>query len=140
MDVHIRDVRSYTKLVGEGVTLIGNEMVRILEHVLPSRFGGSALDYQLIEEEDEHGLTRLSLLVSPRVGTIAEQDVIGELHRALRESSAAGGVASAQWRQSDSIRIRREEPVWTSRGKLMPLHIEKYAQRPAASASSAREA
>src|SRR5262249_39283040 len=48
---HLRDIRSFHKLTGEGVTLIGSQMVRILEDVLPAKFGGSPLDYQLIEEE-----------------------------------------------------------------------------------------
>lgn len=141
LDIHLRDIRSYTKLVGEGVTLVGNEMVHILEHVLPARFGGSSLDYQLLEEEDEHHLTRLFLLISPRVAIEDEGKVIAALHSALRDSSAAAGVASAVWRQADSIRVRRAEPVWTSRGKLMPLHIAKYgAQRARDSASSAADA
>ena len=38
-----------------------------MERVLPARFGGSPLDYQLMEEEDERGFTRLSLLVSPKL-------------------------------------------------------------------------
>ncbi len=32
-----------------------------------ARFSGTPLDYQLREEEDESGFTRLNLLVSPRV-------------------------------------------------------------------------
>ena len=49
---HLRQIRSYSKLVGEGVTLIGNEMGRILsQEVLPARFGGSALDYQLVNRK-----------------------------------------------------------------------------------------
>jgi hypothetical protein len=35
-----------------GVTLIGNELLRILEEVLPARFGGTPLDYQMMEQED----------------------------------------------------------------------------------------
>ena len=50
---HLRHVRSFSKLTGEGITLVGSDMVRILEEVLPARFGGSPLDYQLLEEEDD---------------------------------------------------------------------------------------
>jgi hypothetical protein len=127
LDVHLRDVRSYSKLVGEGVTLIGNEMVHILEHALPSRFGGSALDYQLSEEEDEQRLTRISLIISPRLNIESEGEVIEFLHNALRASSPAAGAASAVWKQAGTIRVRRREPVWTGRGKLLPLHVERPA-------------
>jgi len=133
LDVHIREIRSYTKLVGEGVTLVGNEMVRILEEFLPARFGGSPLDYQILEEEDENHLTRVFLIVSPRVSIPDEQAVVAALHEALDKSSASAGVASAVWRQAGSIRVRRAEPVWTARGKLMPLHISRYAPAPPSS-------
>ena len=45
-------IRSYSKLLGEGVTLFASDLVRIVEEVLPARFGGSPLDYQMAEEED----------------------------------------------------------------------------------------
>lgn len=122
---HLREIRSYSKLLGEGVTLIGNEMVHILEHVLPARFGGSALDYQLSEEEDEQGLTRLYLVISPRVTIRADTEVIETLHAALRSSSPAAGVASTVWKQAQTIRVKRAEPAWTARGKMMPLHIQR---------------
>jgi hypothetical protein len=128
LDVHVRNIRSYSKLVGEGVTLVGNEMVRILEEDLPSRFGGSPLDYQLLEEEDENHLTRLFLVVSPHVAVSDEQALISALHDALARSSASAGLASAVWKQAESIRVRRAEPVWTARGKMMPLHISRYAR------------
>jgi hypothetical protein len=124
---HLRDIKSYSKLVGEGVTLIGNDMIDILERVLPARFGGSALDYQMVEEEDENHLTRLFLLVSPRLDIPEESDVLEALHTALSNSSAAADSASALWRQAGSIQIRRREPLRTARGKIMPLHIGSSA-------------
>jgi hypothetical protein len=141
MTIHLREITSYTKLVGEGVTLVGNEMIRILEEFLPNRFGGTPLDYQLVEAEDEQHLTRLYLTISPRVKIDDEHMVVEAVHDALTASSAAAGVASVLWKQGGTIRIRRAEPVWTARGKLMPLHIERYsAQRDRRSASSAAEA
>ena len=44
-DEHLLEVRSYRKLTGEGVTLVQTEAVRVLEEVLPGRFGGSPVDY-----------------------------------------------------------------------------------------------
>lgn len=122
--VHLHDIRSYSKLLGEGVTLIGNDMLHILEHVLPARFGGTALDYQLSEEEDEESLTRLYLVVSPRVVVRDEGELVESLLEALRASSPAAGVAGTVWRQAQTIRVKRAEPAWTARGKLLPLHIQ----------------
>jgi hypothetical protein len=115
---HLRDIRSYTKLTGEGVTLVGTEMLDVLETSLPRRFGGTPLDYQIQEEESEEGLTRLVLRVSPRLGSIDEQAVVRALAEGLQRSSQAGGYAGAIWAQADSFRVRREEPVWAATGKL----------------------
>ena len=121
---HLRDIRSYSKLVGEGVTLIGNEMLRVLESVLPARFGGTPLDYQLSEEEDDKGFTRLFLCISPRVQIKDERDVTDVVLRSLSESSAMADAARTVWQQARSLQIRRAEPVWTARGKLLPLRVQ----------------
>jgi len=120
---HLRGIRSFRKLTGEGVTLIGSEMISILEEVLPTRFGGSPLDYQLLEEEDDQGFTRLSLLISPRVGSVNEQSVIDTVLEFLRRSSVSANLARAIWSQTKTLRVKRMEPIWTARGKLMPLHL-----------------
>ena len=120
---HLRDIRSYSKLVGEGVTLMGNEMLRILEQTLPARFGGSALDYQLTEQEDAQGLTRLCLTISPKVRIADESEVISVMLNALRESSPMADGARTLWQQAQTIQIKRQEPVWTGY-KLQPLRIQ----------------
>jgi hypothetical protein len=126
---HLREIRSFSKLTGEGVTLVGSEMVRILEEVLPGRFGGSALDYQLMEEEDEKGFTRLSLLVNPSLALVDERAVIEAVLEAMAKSSVGADSASAIWKQANALRIKREKPVWTARGKLMPLHLANRSKR-----------
>jgi hypothetical protein len=125
---HLHTIRSYSKLVGEGVTLIGNEMLSILEQVLPGRFGGSALDYQLLEQEDERGLTRLYVVVSPRLEIADEGEIIQVVLEALRRSSPMADAARNVWTQAETLQVRRMEPVWTTRGKLLPLHIQRSQQ------------
>src|SRR5262249_6254130 len=94
------------------------------DSVLPARLGGSALDYQLSEEEDETGLTRLFLYISPRIQIADENAVTDLVLRSLSESSAMGDAARALWQQARSLRIKRAEPVWTERGKLLPLRVQ----------------
>ncbi len=122
---HLHDIRSYSKLVGEGVTLIGNEMLKILEEQLPARFGGSPLDYQMMEREDEKGFTRLVLLIHPRVVIQDENAVIPFVLNALRESSPGADAARAVWQRTNTLQLERREPIITSRGKLLPLHIQR---------------
>ena len=125
---HLHQIRSYSKLVGEGVTLIGNEMVRILEEVLPTRFGGTPLDYQMTEQEDAQGLTRLVLLISPRIEIRAETEVIQTILEALSRSSPIAATVRPVWQQAQTLQVQRREPVATARGKLLPLHIQRNSQ------------
>jgi hypothetical protein len=121
---HLRQIQSYSKLTGEGATLIGTEMVRILEELLPARFGGSPLDYQMMEEEDQRGLTRLSLVISPGVQIANEAEVVEFVLSALRRSSPMADAARTIWQHAGTIQVKRMEPVWTGRGKLLPLHLQ----------------
>jgi hypothetical protein len=120
---HIREIRSYSKLTGEGVTLIGNEVASVIEEVLPARFGGTPLDYQLVEQEDEQGFTRLYLFVSPRLAIPDEVQVIAVVLEALSESSPMADAARSVWQHTGALRVKRMEPVLTERGKHFPLRL-----------------
>jgi hypothetical protein len=122
---HLREIRSYSKVTGEGVTLVGTEMLQILNYALPSRFGGSPLDYQLMEAEDEKGFTRLYLIVSPRVEIADEPALVSYVLERLSASSSMADAARVLWQHAQTIQIKRMEPVWTERGKLLPLHIPR---------------
>jgi hypothetical protein len=122
---HVRDIRSFRKLTGEGVTLVGSDILHILEEVLPARFGGGPLDYQLHEEEDRDGFTRLSLIVSPRLGPLDESAVITTVLEAMTGQGFGADAARKIWSQAGTLRVSRTEPVLTGRGKLMPLHVTK---------------
>lgn len=121
--IHIRKVRSFRKLVGEGVTLIGSDMIRILEEVLPARFGGSPLDYQLVEDEDDKGFTRLSLHIHPAVEIQDESLVVAEMMEALGQTSVAADMARAYWAAAHAFRVVRQAPTVSARGKQTPLRV-----------------
>jgi hypothetical protein len=124
---HLREVRSYSKLTGEGVTLIGDDMIHILETILPARFGGTPFDYQLVEDEDEQGFTRLSVRVSPRVALQDERAVIDCVLDGLRRASPATDAARLTWQNAQTLRVSRGEPVWTGR-KYSPLYMPRRYQ------------
>lgn len=123
--VHIRDIRSFRKLTGEGMTLVGSDIERVLDDFLPARFGGSALDYQFAEEEDASGFTRIILRVAPGVFVPDEPQVVEFVLSSLRRLGGAAAVAESAWRQAGTLRIRREVPVMTARGKLLPLDMKR---------------
>ena len=124
---HICNIRGFDKLTAEGMTLVGTDVVRILEEVLPMRYGCSSTDFQLVEEEDEKGQTRLTVLASPSAGPIDEADIV----RTILEGLPRGGITPAMWSIAGTIRLRRGYPETTQRGKLLPLHISKGRQRQA---------
>ena len=118
---HIRHIRSFAKLTAEGMTVAGTAMVRILEDVLPARFGGAALDYQLQEGEDEEGFTRYYIVVHPRVHLDEEQAVLQAVWEGLRQTGPGEHVSQSMWQQAQTFRIKRAEPIWAGGGKFQPL-------------------
>jgi len=118
---HIRQVRSYRKLTGEGMSLVGSDMVRVLEEVLPRVHGGTPLDYQLAQEEDGRGFTRLVLLVHPRLELADEGAVAATVLAELGRGDDAAELARAVWQQAGTLVVRREAPRCSPMGKFMPL-------------------
>ncbi|HWO43954.1 MAG TPA: hypothetical protein VNO43_19350 [Candidatus Eisenbacteria bacterium] len=131
---HLRQIRSFSKFAGEGVTLIGGETIRILEEVLPARFGGGPLDYQLLEEEDDRGFTRLSLVDNPSVAIVRDQDVVECVLAAIKEH-AEDEMIPAIWKQAERLRIKRIPPLLTERGKMIPLRRLLHPSRSTATAA-----
>ena len=125
LHLHVRDVRSYKKLTAEGVTLVGSDLERVLESELPERFGGSPLDYQLVEEEDAEGFTRICLRISPSVAIADEDAVVAALREGLRRASISADLAFRLWNQSGAIRVDRVAPPMSVRGKLFPIQSSR---------------
>lgn len=123
-NTHIHHIRSYAKLTGVGMTIINTDLVRILEEVLPQKYGGSAADYQLLEQEDNEGRTRLNLIISPGVGTIAEDEVVATILEELRRLPQGGKLAAGVWEQEKTLSIKRMNPISNS-GKVMTLQLSK---------------
>ncbi len=123
-DKHLRNIRSFAKLTGNGVSIIGSDFDRILEEVLPRKYGGTATDYQLLEEEDNRGQTRLSLIISPSVGTVDDNEVISTVLSEFSKVESYGGMTASLWSQAEALRVRRMYPI-QRRGKIMTLEIAK---------------
>jgi phenylacetate-coenzyme A ligase PaaK-like adenylate-forming protein len=121
LDRHLWQIRSYEKLTSEGVTFLGTELYRLLEEVLPATLGGDPNDYQLVEQEQE-GVTRVSLLISPHVGAVDDTRAINTVLSHLRRYPG-GEVMANEWKQARTLRVIRQQPHDTSAGKILPLHI-----------------
>ncbi len=119
---HLNTIRSFEKLTAGGMTFLDSNLIRILEEVLPLRFGGGPTDYQLVEEEGADGRPSVRLLVHPRV-SLVDLDAVGE---AFLEGIAAGAgadrVMGMVWRDSKLLSVEQREPFATASGKILYLH------------------
>jgi hypothetical protein len=122
----LAEIHSFEKLTGMGMTFAAAEVIPILEHLLPARFGGDATDYQLVEEETGGGGVRLRLLVHPRLGEIDEAAVAEGFLLALAEVSPARRMMTAVWRNGGMVHIERLAPLTAASGKIM--HFRRAAK------------
>jgi hypothetical protein len=125
LTLHLHHIRSYEKFTSEGMNYFYGDLYEFLERTLPVEFGGGPGDYQLVEEEDENGQTRLTLRVHPQVGAIDEQKVLHRLRDELARGSWANEFRTRVWERAGTLRVRREAPYASARGKILPLHISR---------------
>jgi hypothetical protein len=115
---HVEEIRSFEKLTPEGDTLLGSRLISLLEEILPARFGGDPTDYQMLEQENREGFTRLTVMVHPRLGRIDEGSLLDCVWSTLR-----AGNTSILLTKAGTIAVRRAVPIVSGGvGKLLPLH------------------
>jgi hypothetical protein len=121
-------IRSFEKLTAGGMTFLDRDVIRILEEVLPSRFGGRPGDYQLVEGEDERGGARLELIVAPALGPLDEEAIRQAFLQAVGAGDGARQVVSLDWREAGLVRVRRQAPKTNSAGKI--FHVVPNGRKP----------
>ncbi len=94
-----------------------------MSYTLAITEGGGPGDYQLVEEEDPSGQTRLTLLVHPELGELDEQRLLTALQDGLAQGSRDNRFMAKVWQVAGTLRVRREAPHASLRGKILPLHI-----------------
>jgi hypothetical protein len=134
LTTHLSQVRSFEKLTSEGISFTQTNLAPILEKVLPSRFGGTAADYQLVEEEGQHGIARLLMVVSPRVGSVNEDQLRQTFLEELGRDGALEKMNAKMWQRVGTLEVSRQEPIATAAGKVLPFYLLRSGQ----SASNSR--
>lgn len=125
LGLHLHNIRSFEKFTSEGMNYFYGDLFELLEKSLPAEFGGGPGDYQLTEEEDANGQTRLSLIVHPVVGELDEAKLLSRLQESLGQRSRADLFQTKVWQAAGTIRIRRAAPYASPRGKILPLHLTR---------------
>jgi hypothetical protein len=119
---HLHTIQSFEKLTAGGMTFLDTDVVRVLEEVLPARFGGAPTHYQLLEEHGDVGQPPLRLLVDPSVGPLALDAVAETFLAAVGVGSGAERVMGLAWRDARLLRVERRPPLATPSGKILHLH------------------
>jgi hypothetical protein len=114
----IHHVGSHEKFTSEGLNYDFSSLFNFVEEMLPREFGGGIGDYQILEEEDDEGRTYLTLLAHPQVGALDE----GSLRSRLVEELAKPSKGTARlWQSRETVRVRRDVPLGSTRGKVLPM-------------------
>ncbi|MDA1311714.1 MAG: hypothetical protein O2968_00115 [Acidobacteria bacterium] len=123
----VNKIFSYGKLTGQGTTLVGGDILNILEKILPERFGGVPTDYQLVEKEGSFQ-TEIELRVHPRLGLTCEEDVKRVFLHNLKKVWG-GSMTERHWTRTEGVRVVFAEPFLVGSRKVLPLHLLGTAEQ-----------
>lgn len=120
-DVRIHTIRSFRKITAWGITIAIADIYRVLEETLPRILGGTLQDYQLVEEQDENGLSSLRLLVGHRVGPVTDERLREVFLKEVSKMRPFYGFMTNLVSDAGALRIERREPIATNHGKVLPV-------------------
>ena len=125
LSLHIHGIRSHEKLTSEGNHFLGSDLIALVDEVLPARFGGGPTDYQLVEEE-VGGLTKVSVVVPPRIGEVSESEVVSTV-LAFLDQKRHNRLMTEVWRVGGTLRVLRREPYRSQSpaAKILPLYVPR---------------
>jgi hypothetical protein len=118
---HLHTVRSFEKLTVGGMNLLDEDLIWILDEMLPSRFGGSATHYQVIEEQGPDGQPRLRLLADPVVGPLDHDALADAFLEAISRGSGVDRITALTWKHGGMLTVERRAPESTRGDKILHL-------------------
>jgi hypothetical protein len=121
-DLHLHTIRNYEKLTAGGMHFVGTQLAALVEEHLPRAFGGVPTDFQFIEEE-EGAASRVTVVVSPRLGPLDDERILTTVLEKLGDGSRGNDMMAAQWRQGAVLRVTRREPYVTPAAKTPPVWV-----------------
>lgn len=121
LDLLIHRVRSFEKFTCQGMNYSFGDLYQLVEDFLPRQLGGGPGDYQLVEEGAADGEVFLTLRIDPDVGVVEEDKALRSLLEGLSIGSRSQRLMARVWSETGALRIRRERPVASARGKVAPF-------------------
>lgn len=123
-DLHLSHVRSNEKLTIEGMTLLTAELQAVIEAVI-----GRPDCCQVWQTQDERGLNKLVIAVSPDVPDFEETRFVGAVLDHLRRGRPGSALAADVWQQAGALQVVREQPQLSGGQKLPALRRNASAGR-----------
>ena len=123
LSLHLHHIRSFEKFTSEGMNFFYGDLYDLFERIFPGEFGGGPGDYQLVEEEDATGQTRLVLVVHPEVKELDETRILARLRFELSKHSRGNRFMTDVWSNAGTFELKRAVPHASPRGKILPLHM-----------------
>ena len=123
--LHLHTIRNYEKLTAGGMHFTGSDVLELIDSVLPTAHGGAPTDYQLVEQQGG-ALTKIGIVVSPRVGEVENQAVIATVLDFLGGKERGGRMMADHWKDGGTLLVIRREPYATGAGKVPPIRIETH--------------
>ncbi len=118
----LHTIRSSDKVTSYGVTFQVADFYKVVEEVLPHRFGGGAGDYQLVETENEGGFQHYTILVNPELPGIDETTLRSAFLTETAKLRNAYGMMVLLWEKENAVSVRRGQPIASPRGKVFPFY------------------
>ncbi len=120
-NTHLSMVRSCQQFTAQGMAVSRTSLEQIIDEVLTVKHGGSSVDYQFIETENNEGETSVKLRISPEVGAIDTESLIDDFLTELGKKGEGEQLMADIWNQTHAVSVVREYPRPTPHGKILPL-------------------
>lgn len=121
----ITNIVPVSKVTVQGMTLLVSDLAKILEEMLPARFGGNPGDYQLVEREAVDQ-SYVELRISARV--VCDPSNVKEYFLKTLGCIVGGSLAARHWRHADAIAVLLAEPLETHTGKIHSVRLLRYEE------------
>jgi hypothetical protein len=116
LDVEVSGVHGHDKLSAEGMTVPLATVSAVLDELVEEACAPPDA-YQLREEEDATGASRLVIVLSPEV-RIRDAELAGTILERLRGRGPAASLAATLWKDVGTIEVRRDRPQVSEGAKL----------------------
>ncbi|MEJ2081547.1 MAG: hypothetical protein P8Y94_05090 [Acidobacteriota bacterium] len=126
-NLRMHTIRSFRKVTAWGVTLALTDLYAVLEEDLPRGLNAAVGDFQLIEEQDEEGISGLRLIVNSSVGA-SDNQVKRAFIRELSKKRMYYRAMAEMVNDAGVLRIERGCPIATEAGKVLPVMMPRQSE------------